>query len=438
MLRRAVRLVVLLAAGCSGTETGPQDAAPASGDLAREDSATKPTTDGAAGGNDRGRLDGPASCSPACGPKQVCVKGSCQDLPGQCPCPLESYCDLAVNQCVPGCMSDEHCQQGRYCDANRTCQNGCRVGGCGSNEECSLATRTCECKAGHHRCAGLCVPEGISSCGPSCQACPTDPLGTASCSGGACQLSCKSGSKQCGGSCAACPTDKATSFACDGKSCVAAQCASGHHVCSGACVLEDLKSCGPTCSACKDTVQGACSAGGCYGVVDIGYFPTSTTCAARCAALGKTCGEVCDIWYTRPDGTTKFHQVAGGHYTQQAAYQPWGFLKCSDTPPGGAPTSIRCCCSELTGTPKPGCTKHSDCKSNEFCWAAKSECYPTTSSSCPPGYTYKGQCSNGTQFCAHGGLPAGTTFPFETACPAGTTQRGSFYCSGETRVCVPD
>jgi hypothetical protein len=428
--------LVLLLAACGSKEMSTEDAAapPA------EDTGTHPPgADATLPAQDRGRPDGPAQCLPACGPKQVCVEGKCTNLPNQCPCPLESYCDLAVNQCVPGCMTDEDCQTGRYCDDQRKCQNGCQVGKCGVNEECQLSTRTCECKAGHHRCAGVCVLEDVSSCGPTCQVCPTDPFGKASCAPSGCTLSCKSGYKMCQNKCAACPTDKVTSSACSGSSCVATQCASGYHLCTGTCILEDMKSCGSTCSACKDTTQGACSASACYGVVEIGYFPTSTTCAARCTALGKTCGEVCDIQYTRPDGTTKYHQVAGGHYTQQAAYQPWGFLKCSDTPPGGAPTSIRCCCTEqLTGTPKPGCTKHSDCGSSSFCWSAKQECYPTTSSACPPGYTYKGQCSNGTQFCAHSGLPSGTTFPFETACPAGTTQRGSFYCSGKTKVCVPD
>jgi hypothetical protein len=427
--------IAILASACSGGGDGPEQPAE---DAAVTGDSSGPSSD-ASVARDAARAEaGTPSCVPACGPKQICVAGSCKDLPSQCPCPIESYCDLTTNQCVPGCMSDADCQQGRYCDAARTCRDGCRVGSCPANEVCSLSTRICECTSGYHRCAGSCVKEGIASCGPACEVCPTDPFGTASCAASGCQLACKNGYKMCAGSCAACPTDKASSFACSGKSCVAAQCSTGHHVCSGSCVLEDVKSCGASCAACKDATQGACSSGACYGVVDFGYYPSATTCAARCASQGKSCGEVCDIQYTRPNGG-QYHQVAGGHYTQQAAYEPWGFLKCSDTPPGGAPTSIRCCCTEqLTGTPKPGCTKHSDCKASEFCWAAKQECYATTNSSCPPGYTYKGQCSNGTQFCAHSGLPAGTTFPFETACPAGTTQRGGFYCSGETRVCVPD
>jgi hypothetical protein len=203
-------------------------------------------------------------------------------------------------------------------------------------------------------------------------------------------------------------------------------------------VAEDAQSCGPSCATCSDGLQGACASSACYGVEDFGYYPKKTTCAARCATLGKSCAEVCDIHYTRPNGT-KYNYVAGGHYTQQGAYQPYGFIDCDETPPGTAPTSIRCCCTEqLTGSPQPECTQHGDCASNAFCWAKHQACYPTTDSRCPPGYTYKGRCSNGTQYCAHSGLPSGTVFKFGEECPAGTTHRGGFYCSGETKVCVPD
>src|SRR5262245_27501175 len=36
----------------------------------------------------------PASCS-GCRSDQLCVNGACTDLPSQCPCPIESYCDLS-------------------------------------------------------------------------------------------------------------------------------------------------------------------------------------------------------------------------------------------------------------------------------------------------------------------------------------------------------
>lgn len=439
-------LVICMLIGCSGGNGSDQDGATSDGAAATGDSNTVGDGPGPGPGgdtsvpvNDTGQVDqGDLPCDPPCSSKQICDNGQCMDLPDQCPCPSESYCDLSTNTCVPGCVEDTDCKTGRYCDDQRQCQNGCREGECGLNEVCDLNSRTCQCLAGYHRCSGFCVAEGLNSCGPSCEICPTDLNGDASCTPSGCQLDCYEGYKYCGGSCAACPTDHATSFSCAGSACEATACNAGYHVCAGYCVVEDAQSCGPSCNACQDSIEGACEAGACYEVVDIGYFPSITSCADRCAAMGKSCGESCDIHYTRPGGT-QYNQIAAGHYTQQAAFEPYGWLGCGDSTPGGAPTSIRCCCTEeLTGTPQPGCTTHADCGSYEFCWADKQECYPTTDSSCPPGYTYKGQCSDGTNFCAHSGLPTGTTFPFEQPCPTGTTQRGGFYCSGETRVCVPD
>ena len=433
-------LAVSTAMACSSDSGSAPD-----GSTARLDGRV-PGADGPGGpGADGGRpIDGAAKpdakagCVPACGPNQLCESGSCKDLPTQCPCPIESYCDLANNRCVAGCLSDDDCKTGRYCDGTKHCQDGCRVGTCGLNEVCSSSTRTCTCATGYHRCGGACVKEDVNSCGASCQVCPTDPQGKTTCQSGACKLACNAGHESCGGVCAACPTQNATAFTCQGTTCEASQCQANHHVCSGSCELEDASSCGASCDQCKDAVQGACSAGACYEVVDIGYYPKLTSCAERCAAMGKTCGDSCDVHYTRPNGT-KYNYVTAGMYTQQGAYQPYGFFAaCTDKPPTGI-NSYRCCCTEkLTGTPTPGCTKHTDCGASEFCWAAKGECYPTTDSRCPPGYTYKGSCSSGSQICTHGGLPTGTVFKFAADCPAGTTYRGGYYCSDLTKVCVPD
>src|SRR5262245_44363331 len=34
----------------------------------------------------------PAACA-ECSAQQICVDGECQDVPRQCPCPVETYCD---------------------------------------------------------------------------------------------------------------------------------------------------------------------------------------------------------------------------------------------------------------------------------------------------------------------------------------------------------
>lgn len=95
-------------------------------------------------------------------------------------------------------------------------------------------------------------------------------------------------------------------------------------------------------------------------------------------------------------------------------------------------------CNPTTGLCEPGCSTHDQCSYGYFCYLAEHECALTVDTSCPPGYTYRGMCSDGTDFCVHSGLPSGTEYVFVDPCPAGTTERGNFYCSDVTRVCVPD
>ncbi|MCS6914899.1 MAG: hypothetical protein RMK29_11165 [Myxococcales bacterium] len=86
----------------------------------------------------------PSDCPP-CSEGQVCMGGSCVALPKQCPCPLESYCNLATNMCVAGCTEDGHCAPGRICnEATRQCRTGCRKDtDCGSGKICdNLQCRT--------------------------------------------------------------------------------------------------------------------------------------------------------------------------------------------------------------------------------------------------------------------------------------------------------
>lgn len=67
-------------------------------------------------------------CATPCAADQVCSEGVCIDLPATCPCPVESYCDLASNSCKVGCVTDDECSHGRSCDqATRTCIDGCQT-----------------------------------------------------------------------------------------------------------------------------------------------------------------------------------------------------------------------------------------------------------------------------------------------------------------------
>lgn len=154
-------------------------------------------------------LDGggdPASCGPGCPADSVCVDGACQALPTSCPCPLESYCDLASNSCKVGCLEDGQCAKGRYCDtATRSCRPGCR----GDAECASPDSGTAHCKAhacvttcntGHHLCGAVCADNGaVATCGSACTPCPTPDHATPSCDGKACGYTCSAGWADCNG-----------------------------------------------------------------------------------------------------------------------------------------------------------------------------------------------------------------------------------------------
>jgi hypothetical protein len=166
-LRRLVAITLLLSA-CGGS----------------------PSKAGGGGTGDAGG-DGAASCG-TCGANQVCVDGACVNVPSMCPCPKESYCDLATNRCMIGCTSDEGCSAGRICLADqRSCVAGCRddtacatgqicenlqcVAGCRDDSTCGLG-RICKnlqcvpgCRTDDSQCeAGLlCVNQ---ACIPGCRA----------------------------------------------------------------------------------------------------------------------------------------------------------------------------------------------------------------------------------------------------------------------------
>lgn len=162
-------LLVMLTA-CSGGEiTNTPDAGSNVGDAMASDS-------------------GLGGCN--CNDDEICVDNACQPLPSTCPCPMESYCDIAQNTCVRGCLDDAYCDTGRICGDNRTCAEGCREDeqcttpgnicegelcqiGCRTDEQCTTAGQICEslsCRAGC-RAANDCTVPGqlchlsISTCG---------------------------------------------------------------------------------------------------------------------------------------------------------------------------------------------------------------------------------------------------------------------------------
>lgn len=90
-----------------------------------EPSGPEGLPDGAAPAAD---LSESTSACDKCGANQVCENGACVELPATCPCPKESYCNLAANRCEAGCLTDGECAAGRICDAaSRKCHAGCRA-----------------------------------------------------------------------------------------------------------------------------------------------------------------------------------------------------------------------------------------------------------------------------------------------------------------------
>jgi hypothetical protein len=99
----------------------------------------------------------------ACTPNQVCVLGVCEDLPASCPCPAETYCNLADNTCVVGCIADTDCATGRICfSEQRQCRDGCRADtDCGQGRICDDVNLVC--RAG-------CRADAACSAGQICEA----------------------------------------------------------------------------------------------------------------------------------------------------------------------------------------------------------------------------------------------------------------------------
>src|SRR5690348_4060041 len=91
--RRFLVAITLLLSAC-GSKAGGGGSGGASG--------------GVGGANGDAGADTVAGCGP-CAANQVCSNGACVDLPSTCPCPKESYCDLATGHCVIGCTGDDGC-----------------------------------------------------------------------------------------------------------------------------------------------------------------------------------------------------------------------------------------------------------------------------------------------------------------------------------------
>lgn len=165
----ALALSAMAAVACSGNDTGS--------------------------GGSGGGTTGPTGCD-ACGPNQVCVEDTCQSVSHNCPCGVETYCDVPTDTCIVGCLSQADCGPGRVCNVEtKACFDGClstdecRSGlscvehqcleGCGTTADCTVPGTICSdghcgCPAGQGFCDGTCAslasPSNCGACGVQCQA----------------------------------------------------------------------------------------------------------------------------------------------------------------------------------------------------------------------------------------------------------------------------
>lgn len=234
---------------------------------------------GADGGVVPGRDAGapPRACD-ACAPGQACSGGACFEPPSECPCPAETYCDLAMGRCVLGCTSDAECDPARprLCDvAGRRCVDGCRSdAACGAGRICDAMVCRAGCRSTADCGAGqIC---DATTCRTGCEA-DTDCAGAGEV--------CDAGSRTCRAGCrssADCPvgercgTGEVCMAGCDATS----RCPPGLECVSGACACTPgLTRCG---DACVDTGTSREHCGGC-----------SNACTGTLAACeGGVCNEM--------------------------------------------------------------------------------------------------------------------------------------------------
>ncbi len=366
-------------------------------------------------------------CGNACAADALCNEGRCEAAPMECPpegCPQGSYCDLATNRCVVGCLEDGECPIGRICE-DRSCVVGCREDGACPGEQICVEQL---CVAGCRN--DLACSEAQSCADPVCVACPANRGNCARGPNDGCETSLLDDQANCGACGNACSPERA----CRGGRC---ECGGGRIECDGVCIDPQLDeaNCGDCGIVCGALANGAteCIGGDCEARCDLGFHLCGGACAPDDAVA--TCGDRCAPCEAPANGAATCEDEACGFDCDE------GYVPCE----GG------CCqhcaatgcegltwCSEETGRCEPGCAFHRQCAAIQFCVIGEHECAATVDNSCPQGYRYIGQCSNGRSRCIHAQLPNGTERVFEQPCPEGTHERGSLFCSGTTRVCVPN
>lgn len=284
-------MLSLVVAGCGSQTTSWSDAG------ARRDRGVSDgvvARDGFVGSQDA-TVDLALRCQ-GCKSDQLCEHGVCVDLPKQCPpqgCPKRSYCDLASNHCVAGCLEDSTCGDREICE-QRQCLSGCRDdSGCGAGTICENLACRAGCRRHDQcspdkacidtRCQAGCREHTQCALGKICTAnqCVSGCTGDSRCSagnicdGGKCRPGCRPATANCGSGASCC----ADTFRCE-ACCADGDCPSGQ-ICQPNTATGG-RSCRPGCridSDCTTTakptyadpfqLEGYCS-------------PVTNTCYPKC------------------------------------------------------------------------------------------------------------------------------------------------------------
>jgi hypothetical protein len=361
-------LAFLLTAAC-GTGGGPAGRADADRDaIDPVDPTDAPVADAAEqvpSDADTGPAADSTTACPSCPAGKICSDGACIDVPEQCPCPRESYCDLESNRCVAGCLEDDQCAPtGRICEpSTRQCRDGCRTDekcgpgricalgsaasdaspatgtcrpGCRSDQGCEIGQicedRTSTCRVGC-RTDESCGPGRIcsaatSTCITGCRQDSECPEGQA-CAQNVCRVGCRSQS-ECGERFCSGTTKLCTSFVGSGSCLADAHCSS-----SATCDLDSLRcvrSLGPSCPNSK-----ACGPG---------RLCRNNSCSTR--SLGASCG-------------------AGSNCGLDGYCAPWQ-LRCRDlySCSGGCPGGGRCANGQTAQSSRTSGQSYQYCDGLEF------------------------------------------------------------------------
>ncbi len=318
-------------------------------------------------------------CSRTCATAGDCPRSpnwSCVGLPGRgtvCDCSPTSTSDLPCN------MIDDDCN-GEADDTSRTCAGSCvdigsnsaNCGGCGivCGGGTACISARCECPTDHPTiCGTRCVatqtdPANCGSCG---HVCPAGAGGTATCTAGACALTCMPGTADCDGdvangceaivrsdlaNCGAC--GHACAFAnasatCSTGVCVLGACTAGFTNCDGdpsngceADTATSVTSCGACGRACAPSHGiGACAAGVCdLAACDAGFANCNTLAIDGCEAELQTDPRNCSVCGRACPGTGAPNTLASCTAGACSFACTTGYGDCDGSTANGCETSV--------------------------------------------------------------------------------------------------